>query len=453
MVQAIETLSQDAATELLLVLGKPPEPAAMKKVLEQAARCAKPVVIHFVGARAEDIRRHSGEHPHLYPADSLAEAGRLAVSLTGGRAPARTPEINPETREKIAEWSRVRAKERRFLRGVYTGGTLCAEAQAIIGRTVPGIRSNAPLDKAGGKMADPMKSQGHAVVDMGDDLFTRGKPHPMIEPDPRSARILQEAGDPETAVVLFDVVLGLGAHENPAGEAAGAIESARALESRRFVHRLRHGDGGRPTRVERTACPAGRGRGPGGGYPRRGVSGRCGRTRGACRVNPKKLLEGVRVANIGVELFSESLVSQNAPVVQVDWRPPAGGDPDMTRSLDRLNACDAANDIAIERLQAARPVWVDLSVAIDAIPGMGERTLLHSGPPIAWERMSGPPQGRDDRGRPARRLGERCGRGGKTLRERRNYFRALPPPFRGGTDGGRGVALDAREHHRKPRVL
>ena len=110
-------------------------------------------------------------------------------------------------------------------------------------------------------------------------------------------------------------------------------------------------------------------------------------------MNPKKLLEGVRVANIGVELFSESLVSQNAPVVQVDWRPPAGGDPDMTRSLDRLNACDAANDIAIERLQAARPVWVDLSVAIDAIPGMGERTLLHSGPPIAWERMSGPLKG------------------------------------------------------------
>ena len=90
-----------------------------------------------------------------------------------------------------------------------------------------GIRSNAPLDKAGGKMADPMKSQGHAVVDMGDDLFTRGKPHPMIEPEPRSARILQEAGDPETAVVLFDVVLGLGAHEDPAGEAARAIERAR----------------------------------------------------------------------------------------------------------------------------------------------------------------------------------------------------------------------------------
>ena len=72
-----------------------------------------------------------------------------------------------------------------------------------------------------------MKSQGHAVVDLGDDLFTQGKPHPMIEPEPRNARIVQEAEDPETAVVLLDLVLGLGAHEDPAGEAAKAIERAR----------------------------------------------------------------------------------------------------------------------------------------------------------------------------------------------------------------------------------
>ena len=107
----------------------------------------------------------------------------------------------------------------------------------------------------------------------------------------------------------------------------------------------------------------------------------------------KKLLEGVRVANVGVELFAESLAAQNAPVLQVDWRPPAGGDPDMIERLDRLAVCDASNDVAIERLQAARPVWVDIGVAIDEIPGMGERTLLHSGPPIVWEHMSGPLKG------------------------------------------------------------
>ena len=256
MIQAVETLSEDTATEVLLVLGKPPEAAAMKKVLEAAGRCAKPVVIHFVGGRSEDVHKHPG----LHAADSLAEAGRLAVSLTGGPDPAGPPEISPETREKITQWSRSRAKDRRFLRGVYTGGTLCAEAQAIIGKSVPEIRSNAPLDKTGGKMTDPMKSQGHAVVDLGDDLFTRGKPHPMIEPEPRNARIVQEAQDPETAVVLLDLVLGLGAHEDPAGEAAKAIERGAGIESGCLVHRLGNGDRGRPAGFGGPARPAGRSR-------------------------------------------------------------------------------------------------------------------------------------------------------------------------------------------------
>ena len=222
MIQAIETLSEDAATEVLLVLGKPPESAAFGKILEATATCGKPAVVHFVGDRNQDILEHLG----LHVADSLAEAGRLAVSLIGGRSGAAAPELDSEARERIAGWSRTREKGRRFLRGVYTGGTLCAEAQAIIGESTPGISSNAPLNKSRGTMADPMRSEGHAVVDLGDDLFTRGKPHPMIDPAPRSARIVQEARDPETAVVLFDVVLGLGAHEDPAGEAARAIVEA-----------------------------------------------------------------------------------------------------------------------------------------------------------------------------------------------------------------------------------
>ena len=198
----------------------------MGNVLHAAAQCGKPIVIHFVGANAEDMEHCLRAHPNLHAADSLAEAGRLAVSLSGGHAETAPPELDPDARERIVEWSRSREKGRRFLRGVYTGGTLCAEAQAIVGRTIPGIRSNAPLDKLNGNMADPMKSQGHCVVDLGDDLFTRGKPHPMIDPAPRSARIVQEARDPETAVVLFDVVLGLGAHDDPAGEAAKAVEHA-----------------------------------------------------------------------------------------------------------------------------------------------------------------------------------------------------------------------------------
>jgi succinyl-CoA synthetase alpha subunit len=226
MIQSIEMLAEDSGTEVLLILGKPPGPMAMEKVLETAARCGKPTGIHFVGVRAEDMRNRIGENNRLHVANSLAAAGRLSVSLSGGADIKTTFDIGPEISEKISEWSRRRARGRRFLRGVYTGGTLCAEAQVVIGRTVPGIRSNAPIDKINGKMADPTKSEGHSVVDLGDDLFTRGKPHPMIDPEPRNARLTQEAEDSETAVVLFDVVLGLGSHEDPAGEVAKAIEGA-----------------------------------------------------------------------------------------------------------------------------------------------------------------------------------------------------------------------------------
>ena len=226
MIQSIEMLAKDSGTEVVLILGKPPEAVAMEKVLEAAARCGKPIVIHFVGVRTGEIRRWVGKFSHLYEADSLAAAGRLSVLLAGRPGVVEAFEFGPESSKRISEWGRRCAKSRRFLRGVYTGGTLCAEAQAVIGRTVSGIRSNASINKINGMMADPMKSEGHSVVDLGDDFFTRGKPHPMVDPEPRNARLIQEAEDSETAVVLFDVVLGLGSHENPAGEVAKAIEKA-----------------------------------------------------------------------------------------------------------------------------------------------------------------------------------------------------------------------------------
>jgi hypothetical protein len=78
-------------------------------------------------------------------------------------------------------------------------------------------------------LADVWRSRQHTVIDLGDDAFTRGRPHPMIDQTLRRERILQEAADPEVAVILFDVVLGYGAHPDPAGELAGTFEEASAL--------------------------------------------------------------------------------------------------------------------------------------------------------------------------------------------------------------------------------
>ena len=112
----------------------------------------------------------------------------------------------------------------------------------------------------------------------------------------------------------------------------------------------------------------------------------------------QKLLSGVpRVVNIGLSGFAADLAAQGTPVVQVDWRPPAQGKKHLADLLARLGAFEermaAANAEALKRMLAANPVLIDVQPAGKAIRGLGEKVLLHSGPPIAWERMCGPMQG------------------------------------------------------------
>jgi FdrA protein len=112
------------------------------------------------------------------------------------------------------------------VRGLFSGGTLCYEALHLLGRELGSIWSNTPLDPAFA-LPDVWTSRHHTVVDLGDDTFTRGRPHPMIDPRLRNERIIAEAADRDTAVILVDVVLGYGAHADPASAIAGAIAQAR----------------------------------------------------------------------------------------------------------------------------------------------------------------------------------------------------------------------------------
>ena len=108
---------------------------------------------------------------------------------------------------------------------------------------------------------------------------------------------------------------------------------------------------------------------------------------------PDILRGPLRVINLGVEDFADSLGKQGSDVISVDWTPPAGGDPNLAALLDRLKGCDSPNDRAVESLVSARPVWEDVAAAREAIPGMDEDTILHAGPPVTWERMCGPMRG------------------------------------------------------------
>jgi FdrA protein len=117
--------------------------------------------------------------------------------------------------------------KKRWIRGLYSGGTLCYEATLLLSRMPGEVRSNTPVGSAL-ELEDVWASSGHTLIDLGADQFTRGRPHPMIDQRLRNERIVREAADPQVAVILLDVVLGYGAHPDPAAEIAPAIRAARA---------------------------------------------------------------------------------------------------------------------------------------------------------------------------------------------------------------------------------
>ena len=125
--------------------------------------------------------------------------------------------------------------EQKYLRGLFSGGTLCYESQVIWRDMLKEpVLSNAPL-KHENQLADSLHSVKHTCVDLGEEEFTVGRPHPMIDNDLRIRRLLQEARDPEVAVIMLDVVIGYGAHPDPASELGPAIRQAKQLANRELI--------------------------------------------------------------------------------------------------------------------------------------------------------------------------------------------------------------------------
>ncbi len=210
MLQGLERLARDPQTKAIVLISKPPAPEVAQAVLDAARRAGKPVVVNFVGSSLQL------KDKNLFSVKTLEEAARAAVALAAGKRPPRSVAFN-KTIPRISF-----KKSQRFIRGLYSGGTFCYEATALLGNAW----SNTPIDAAR-KLADPWKSKEHSLVDLGDDVFTRGRPHPMIDHRLRNERLLEEAADPAVAVILFDVVLGYGSHPDPAAEMLPALRKAR----------------------------------------------------------------------------------------------------------------------------------------------------------------------------------------------------------------------------------
>jgi FdrA protein len=200
MMQAgIERLAADPGTSVIVLVSKPPAPAVARRILDVARKSGKRIVVNFLGGDAAAIRQSGA-----VASATLEDAARDAVALARGK------------RSGVKSPAPARPKARRFAKGqqlvhgLYSGGTLCQEAAII-------------LNDEGVK---------HALVDLGDDEFTVGRPHPMIDFRLRNDRIVGAAKDPATAVILLDVVLGYGAHPDPAGALAPALAAASKVAAR-----------------------------------------------------------------------------------------------------------------------------------------------------------------------------------------------------------------------------
>ncbi len=151
-------------------------------------------------------------------------AGRPDLTAAVEAVLAATGETTPDWPSWDVAQQPVRAGS---LRGLFCGGTLADEAMLVAGEVLGDIRSNIPLRPDLAVDGD-LRAAGHVVLDFGDDGLTRGRAHPMIDPSLRLARIEVEAADPGCGVLLLDLVLGHGAHPDPAAELADAVRSARA---------------------------------------------------------------------------------------------------------------------------------------------------------------------------------------------------------------------------------
>ncbi len=335
--EAVDALARDPETKVILLTSKPPSPRVAEEVIKMARTTGKPVVINFI-ARAITTPRQG----NLFFATGLDDAARLAVELSN----------NPPKLESDADLKLNRfAKGQKYFRGLFSGGTLAYEAQHLLANYLPKVLANAPINKEN-KMPNSMVSQEHCIIDLGEDEFTVGRLHPMMDNELRIRRLLEEANDPEVAVIMLDVVIGYGSHPDPASELGPAVAKAKAIAEKagRYIEvvavvtgtdedpqdfnsqvaQMKKGGAWVDPSNEVVVRYAGRilqgladRESPPAGYTGKPVD----------LTTLSKPLAGI---NIGLESFAKDLKAQGAPTVHVDWKPPAAGNEKLASILERM---------------------------------------------------------------------------------------------------------------------
>lgn len=218
MLDAIDALEDDEDTKVIVLISKPPAKTVEEKILARVRKAGKPVVIWFIGSETRE------NEAGIYFEEMSKAAALKAVTLAG--IDPDTLDVHPLNLPLIDEVREKLNPEQRYIRGLFTGGTLCDEAMFTAKERFSDVYSNIATDQEH-LLHFGDASQAHTFIDFGADEFTNGKPHPMIDPSNRIARFIEEAADPTVGVILMDFVLGYGAHPDPVGAMLPAMKAAK----------------------------------------------------------------------------------------------------------------------------------------------------------------------------------------------------------------------------------
>ncbi|MCI6831788.1 MAG: acyl-CoA synthetase FdrA [Clostridiales bacterium] len=403
MMDMIDAMEKDETVKVLIVISKPPAQAVREKISARLSGFSKPVITLFLGEKPE---YHEENFYHTY---TLDEAARLAVSLVRGK------EV-PEATVDVDESEFYKAEDNKTIKAYYSGGTLANEAAMLI---KDALNVTDPPEDIEGYM---LQLDGNIVVDLGDDAYTQGKPHPMIDPAKRIECMQEAVDDESTGVILLDIMLGYGSHPDMAGALLPTIKElqAKADAANRKVFFVA------------TVCGT-----------RRDYQGYdeavnklkeagvivCENNKLACQtairaigrdfvepvkpIRPKTVVEieknepsdklmqmlseKPKIINVGLKSFAEVCEEFGCEVVQYDWMPPAGGNIKLIKTLNFLRnyeGIDEKNREVIAKVVASQPILKDNVRAKEVIPEMREgKVILHAGPPVAYENMPDPMQG------------------------------------------------------------
>ncbi len=332
---ALDLLARDPETKVITLVSKPPAPKVAEKVIRKARLINKPVVINFIARKPT-----SRQEGNLWFATGMDDAAELSVQLA-----LKPPKLKSQADLPIKKF----AKTQRYFRGLFSGGTLAYEAQFLLEDYIGRVWANAPINKEN-KLKDSLVSEENTIVDLGEDEFTVGRLHPMMDNEMRIRRLMEEARDPSVAVIMLDVVIGYGSHPDPASELAPAIAKAKELAQKdgRYLEVVvvATGTDKDPQNLDHQIEQL-RAAGAWVSSSNEEVVGYAGSILRALNqpveeenaftpVDLSTLSKELEAINIGLESFAENLVAQETPVVHVEWRPPAGGNEKLAAILERM---------------------------------------------------------------------------------------------------------------------